>query len=187
MLAAYALRGSSGASSPIVAVTSSSLHAGQRGSNRPARRSSSLRAAGRTRTSARTQGEDPLGPTARTPHRTAELRRRARVPRLDALTRPHLTSYDVAPATDRQVSSICLIGHTDKLGDTAVNAKLARERAQAVAADLVHAGYPANHIVIAADPEAFGDMSLEESLRSLELFAREVMPAFARVPADAAQ
>jgi len=34
---------------------------------------------------------------------------------------------------------------------------------------------------------AFGDMSLEESLRSLELFAREVMPAFARVPADAAQ
>jgi hypothetical protein len=30
-------------------------------------------------------------------------------------------------------------------------------------------------------------MSLEESLRSLELFAREVMPAFARVPADAAQ
>ena len=34
---------------------------------------------------------------------------------------------------------------------------------------------------------AFGDMSLEESLRSLELFAREVMPAFASVPADASQ
>ena len=34
---------------------------------------------------------------------------------------------------------------------------------------------------------AFGDMTLQESLRSLELFAREVMPAFASMPADAAQ
>ena len=34
---------------------------------------------------------------------------------------------------------------------------------------------------------AFGDMTLKESLRSLELFAREVMPAFASTPADAAQ
>jgi hypothetical protein len=30
-------------------------------------------------------------------------------------------------------------------------------------------------------------MTLEESLRSLELFAREVMPAFVSMPADAAQ
>jgi outer membrane protein OmpA-like peptidoglycan-associated protein len=69
----------------------------------------------------------------------------------------------VKTAKDRQVTSICLVGHTDKLGDTALNAKLARERSQAVAADLIHAGYPANHIVIAADPEAFGNMSLGSS------------------------
>jgi outer membrane protein OmpA-like peptidoglycan-associated protein len=69
----------------------------------------------------------------------------------------------VNTAKDRQVTSICLVGHTDKLGDKALNAKLARERSQAVAADLIHAGYPANHIVIAADPEAFGDMSLGSS------------------------
>jgi outer membrane protein OmpA-like peptidoglycan-associated protein len=69
----------------------------------------------------------------------------------------------VKTAKDRQVSSICLVGHTDKLGDRAVNAKLARERSQAVAAELIHAGYPANHIVIAADPEAFGNLSLGSS------------------------
>ena len=69
----------------------------------------------------------------------------------------------VKTAKDRQVTSICLVGHTDKLGDKTLNAKLARERSQAVAAELIHAGYPANHIVIAADPEAFGNMSLGSS------------------------
>jgi alkanesulfonate monooxygenase SsuD/methylene tetrahydromethanopterin reductase-like flavin-dependent oxidoreductase (luciferase family) len=34
---------------------------------------------------------------------------------------------------------------------------------------------------------AFGDMTVAESLRSVELFAREVMPAFANVRADAAE
>jgi len=34
---------------------------------------------------------------------------------------------------------------------------------------------------------AFGDMTVAESLRSIELFAREVMPAFANVHADAAE
>jgi alkanesulfonate monooxygenase SsuD/methylene tetrahydromethanopterin reductase-like flavin-dependent oxidoreductase (luciferase family) len=34
---------------------------------------------------------------------------------------------------------------------------------------------------------AFGDMTLAESLRSLELFSREVMPAFASAPAAVAQ
>ena len=66
-------------------------------------------------------------------------------------------------AKARQVASICVVGHTDKLGDKAVNAKLARERSQAVAAELIHAGYSAKDIVIAADPEAFGDMSLGSS------------------------
>jgi outer membrane protein OmpA-like peptidoglycan-associated protein len=84
----------------------------------------------------------------------------------------------VKTAKDRQVTSICLVGHTDKLGDKALNAKLARERSQAVAADLIHAGYPANHIVIAADPEAFGNMSLgtsdasEKDRRVTILFSR---------------
>ena len=81
-------------------------------------------------------------------------------------------------AKDRQVSQICLLGHTDKLGDKAYNAKLARERAQAVAAELVRAGYPAKDVVIAADPEAFGNMSLgsrdasDKDRRVTILFAR---------------
>jgi outer membrane protein OmpA-like peptidoglycan-associated protein len=66
----------------------------------------------------------------------------------------------VKTAKDRQVSAICLIGHTDKLGDKAYNEKLSRARAQAVAAEMVHAGYPGKNITIVADPEAFGNMSL---------------------------
>jgi len=66
----------------------------------------------------------------------------------------------VKTAKDRQVSAICLIGHTDKLGDKAYNEKLARARAQTVAAEMVHAGYPGKNITIVADPEAFGNMSL---------------------------
>ena len=34
---------------------------------------------------------------------------------------------------------------------------------------------------------AFGDMTLSESLRSVELFSRDVMPAFANTRADAAE
>jgi outer membrane protein OmpA-like peptidoglycan-associated protein len=84
----------------------------------------------------------------------------------------------VKTAKDRQVTSICLVGHTDKLGDKALNAKLARERSQAVAVEMIHAGYPANHIVIAADPEAFGNTSLgsynasEKDRRVTILFSR---------------
>jgi outer membrane protein OmpA-like peptidoglycan-associated protein len=43
-------------------------------------------------------------------------------------------------AKARQVTSICVIGHTDKLGDTALNDQLARARSKAVAAELVGAG-----------------------------------------------
>jgi outer membrane protein OmpA-like peptidoglycan-associated protein len=63
-------------------------------------------------------------------------------------------------AKARQVTSICVIGHTDKLGDKALNEQLARARSNAVAAELVSAGIPAKDIVIAADPEAFGNLSL---------------------------
>jgi outer membrane protein OmpA-like peptidoglycan-associated protein len=66
----------------------------------------------------------------------------------------------VVTAKARQVTSICVIGHTDKLGDKALNEQLARARSKAVAAELVSAGIPAKDIVIAADPEAFGNMSL---------------------------
>ncbi len=62
-------------------------------------------------------------------------------------------------AKDRQVSAVCLIGHTDKLGDKAYNLKLARARAQTVAAEMIRDGYPAKNITIVADPEAFGNMS----------------------------
>lgn len=65
----------------------------------------------------------------------------------------------VKTAKDRQVSAICLIGHTDKLGDKAYNEKLARARAQAVAAEMIRDGYPARNITIVADPEAFGNLS----------------------------
>ena len=63
-------------------------------------------------------------------------------------------------AKARQVSSVCVVGHTDKLGDKALNEQLGRARAKAVAAELAIAGIPAKDIVIAADPEAFGNMSL---------------------------
>ncbi len=65
-----------------------------------------------------------------------------------------------ANAKARQVSAICLIGHTDKLGDKTYNEKLARSRAQAVAAQMIRDGVPANHLYIVADPEAFGNMGL---------------------------
>ena len=58
-------------------------------------------------------------------------------------------------------SSACATtGHTDRLGDKAFNEKLARWRAQTVAAQLIRDGVPANHVYIVADPEAFGNMSL---------------------------
>lgn len=66
----------------------------------------------------------------------------------------------VKTAKDRQVSAICLIGHTDKLGDKAFNEKLARARAQTVAAEMIRDGYPGKNITIVADPEAFGNTSL---------------------------
>ena len=65
----------------------------------------------------------------------------------------------VKTAKDLQVSAICLIGHTDKLGDKAFNEKLARSRAQAIAAEMIRDGYPGKNITIVADPEAFGNMS----------------------------
>jgi outer membrane protein OmpA-like peptidoglycan-associated protein len=81
-------------------------------------------------------------------------------------------------AKARQVTSVCVVGHTDKLGDKAVNEQLARARSKAVAAELVGAGIPAKDIVIAADPEAFGNMSLgnldaqEKDRKVMILFSR---------------
>ena len=64
-----------------------------------------------------------------------------------------------ATAKARKAVKVCIVGQTDKLGDKAMNAKLADSRSRAVAAELVHAGYPAKDIIIASNPEAFGNMS----------------------------
>jgi len=64
-----------------------------------------------------------------------------------------------ATAKARQSTKVCVIGQTDKLGDKNYNAKLAQARSQAVANELVHAGYPAKDVVIASNPEAFGSLS----------------------------
>ncbi len=63
-------------------------------------------------------------------------------------------------AKDRQATKICVIGQTDKLGDKNYNAQLARARSQAVASELIKNGVPANNVVIASNPEAFGNLSL---------------------------
>jgi outer membrane protein OmpA-like peptidoglycan-associated protein len=72
--------------------------------------------------------------------------------------------YKIADAVNTakvyQVTSLCIVGHIDKRGDNVLNERLGRARSQAVAAELVHAGYPGNEIVIAIDPEAFGNLSL---------------------------
>jgi outer membrane protein OmpA-like peptidoglycan-associated protein len=47
-----------------------------------------------------------------------------------------------------------------QVSDKAMNAKLAAARSQAVAAEMVRAGLPAKNVVIAANPEAFGNESL---------------------------
>lgn len=64
-----------------------------------------------------------------------------------------------ATAKVRQSTKVCVVGQTDKLGDKNYNAKLAQARSQAVASELVRAGYPAKDVIIASNPEAFGDLS----------------------------
>jgi outer membrane protein OmpA-like peptidoglycan-associated protein len=64
-----------------------------------------------------------------------------------------------ATAKARQSTKVCIIGQTDKLGDKNFNAKLAQARSQAVASELIRAGYPAKNVVIASNPEAFGNLS----------------------------
>jgi outer membrane protein OmpA-like peptidoglycan-associated protein len=63
-------------------------------------------------------------------------------------------------AKARQATKVCVVGQTDKLGDKNYNAKLAQQRSQAVASELIKAGYPAKDVVIASNPEAFGNLSL---------------------------
>jgi outer membrane protein OmpA-like peptidoglycan-associated protein len=65
----------------------------------------------------------------------------------------------VATAKARKSIKVCVLGQTDKLGDKNYNAKLAQARAQAVASELIHAGYPAKDVIIAVNPEAFGNVS----------------------------
>ena len=65
----------------------------------------------------------------------------------------------VTTAKARQVVKVCIVGQTDKLGDKNYNAKLAQARSQAVAAQLVRDGLAADKVVIASNPEAFGNTS----------------------------
>jgi outer membrane protein OmpA-like peptidoglycan-associated protein len=64
-----------------------------------------------------------------------------------------------ATAKARKAIKVCVLGETDKLGDKNYNAKLAQARAQAVAGELIRAGYPAKDVIIAVNPEAFGNLS----------------------------
>ena len=68
----------------------------------------------------------------------------------------------VATAKARQTVKICVVGQTDKLGDKNYNAKLALARSQAVANELVRDGFPAKNVIIASNPEAFGNTSFGE-------------------------
>jgi outer membrane protein OmpA-like peptidoglycan-associated protein len=68
-----------------------------------------------------------------------------------------------ATARARQAVKVCVIGQTDKLGDKNYNARLAQARSQAVASELIKAGYPAKNVVIASNPEAFGNMSFGDN------------------------
>ena len=62
----------------------------------------------------------------------------------------HATIVEAAKtAKARQATKVCVVGQTDKLGDKNYNAN-----------ELVKAGYPAKNVVIASNPEAFGNMSL---------------------------
>ena len=51
-------------------------------------------------------------------------------------------------------------GFTDTSGTKQHNQGLSVRRAQAVAAQMIRDGVPANHLYIVADPEAFGNTSL---------------------------
>jgi outer membrane protein OmpA-like peptidoglycan-associated protein len=68
-----------------------------------------------------------------------------------------------ATANARQAVKVCVVGQTDKLGDKNYNAKLAQARSQAVANELIKAGYPAKNVIIASNPEAFGTMSFGDN------------------------
>ncbi|MFI5033559.1 MAG: OmpA family protein [Reyranellales bacterium] len=62
-------------------------------------------------------------------------------------------------AKDRQATKVCIVGQTDKLGDKNYNAKLAQQRSLAVAGELIKDGYAARIVMIASNPEEFGNMS----------------------------
>ena len=70
-------------------------------------------------------------------------------------------------AKARQVTSICVVGHTDKLGDKKLNEQLARARSKAVAAELVSAGIPANHLAVDQAAEGVGRAFHREAVRDV--------------------
>lgn len=63
-------------------------------------------------------------------------------------------------AQDLFVTRICLIGAADKVGNAGFNSKLARDRALAVARELMANGVPARNLLIDATGEAFAQWSV---------------------------
>jgi outer membrane protein OmpA-like peptidoglycan-associated protein len=84
----------------------------------------------------------------------------------------------VQKAKDRQVSTICLIGHADKIGDPAANERLSRARAEAVANEMKRQGISGNKLRIDPKGEAAGKLNfgrLDASVKDRSvtiLFAR---------------
>jgi outer membrane protein OmpA-like peptidoglycan-associated protein len=111
---------------------------------------------------AQTVGSCPTGAGAGTPSKPAWVLFDLGSSALRPEAKP-IIAEAAATAKARQVTKICVVGQTDKLGDKTSNAKLAQARSQAVAGELIRAGYPAKNVVIASNPEAFGDMSFGSS------------------------
>ena len=71
-------------------------------------------------------------------------------------------------AKDLYVTSICVIGFADKVGNAAYNKKLSMDRARAVAAELMRNGVQGKFITIDGDGEPYKDLnfgSIQEQQR----------------------
>ena len=85
-------------------------------------------------------------------------------------------------AQARQATKVCVVGQTDKLGDKNYNAKLVQQRSQAVAGELIKAACPAKDVIIASNPEAFGNMSFGGYDASEKARRMTIIPRRSRSP-----
>jgi outer membrane protein OmpA-like peptidoglycan-associated protein len=76
------------------------------------------------------------------------------------------------------VTRICLIGTADKVGNAAFNQKLARDRANAVARELIANGVQNRYLLIDPNPEAYKDWSFgkredqQQDRKAIVVFAK---------------